>query len=286
MTDKTTSFQIVQTINCRGRLLDLSKPVVMGILNCTPDSFYDGQQKQKRDDVVYVERMIAEGAMIIDIGGQSTRPGAIRMDADAEWLRIRELLSCVRRLFPDVFISCDTFYASVAQRALDHGADIINDISFGKIDDQLLNVVARYKAPYVLMHMQGEPSTMQLNPEYTDVVDEVYTFLLHAKQRLQELGITEVIIDPGFGFGKSVAHNYSLLKHLPVFRLLGLPILVGLSRKRMITNILNITPVDALNGTTALNMLALQQGASVLRVHDVKEAIQTIKLRNAFDAAV
>jgi dihydropteroate synthase len=136
------------------------------------------------------------------------------------------------------------------------------------------------------MHMQGEPSTMQLNPEYTDVVDEVYTFLLHAKQRLQELGITEVIIDPGFGFGKSVAHNYSLLKHLPVFRLLGLPILVGLSRKRMITNILNITPVDALNGTTALNMLALQQGASVLRVHDVKEAIQTIKLRNAFDAAV
>jgi dihydropteroate synthase len=286
MTDKTTSFQIVQTINCRGRLLDLSKPVVMGILNCTPDSFYDGQQKQKRDDVVYVERMIAEGAMIIDIGGQSTRPGATRMDADAEWLRIRELLSYVRRLFPDVFISCDTFYASVAQRALDHGADIINDISFGKIDDQLLNVVARYKAPYVLMHMQGEPSTMQLNPEYTDVVDEVYTFLLHAKQRLQELGITEVIIDPGFGFGKSVAHNYSLLKHLPVFRLLGLPILVGLSRKRMITNILNITPVDALNGTTALNMLALQQGASVLRVHDVKEAIQTIKLRNAFDAAV
>lgn len=267
-------------------MLDLSKPVVMGILNCTPDSFYDGQQKQKRDDVVYVERMIAEGATIIDIGGQSTRPGAIRMDADAEWLRIRELLSCVRRLFPDVFISCDTFYASVAQRALDHGADIINDISFGKIDDQLLNVVARYKAPYVLMHMQGEPSTMQLNPEYTDVVDEVYTFLLHAKQRLQELGITEVIIDPGFGFGKSVAHNYSLLKHLPVFRLLGLPILVGLSRKRMITNILNITPVDALNGTTALNMLALQQGASVLRVHDVKEAIQTIKLRNAFDAAV
>jgi dihydropteroate synthase len=286
MTDKTTSFQIVQTINCRGRLLDLSKPVVMGILNCTPDSFYDGQQKQKRDDVVYVERMIAEGAMIIDIGGQSTRPGATRMDADAEWLRIRELLSYVRRLFPDVFISCDTFYASVAQRALDHGADIINDISFGKIDDQLLNVVARYKAPYVLMHMQGEPSTMQLNPEYTDVVDEVYTFLLHAKQRLQELGITEVIIDPGFGFGKSVAHNYSLLKHLPVFRLLGLPILVGLSRKRMITNILNITPVDALNGTTALNMLALQHGASVLRVHDVKEAIQTIKLRNAFDAAV
>jgi dihydropteroate synthase len=286
MTDKTTSFQIVQTINCRGRLLDLSKPVVMGILNCTPDSFYDGQQKQKRDDVVYVERMIAEGAMIIDIGGQSTRPGATRIDADAEWLRIRELLSYVRRLFPDVFISCDTFYASVAQRALDHGADIINDISFGKIDDQLLNVVARYKAPYVLMHMQGEPSTMQLNPEYTDVVDEVYTFLLHAKQRLQELGITEVIIDPGFGFGKSVAHNYSLLKHLPVFRLLGLPILVGLSRKRMITNILNITPVDALNGTTALNMLALQHGASVLRVHDVKEAIQTIKLRNAFDAAV
>jgi len=286
MTDKTTSFQIVQTINCRGRLLDLSKPVVMGILNCTPDSFYDGQQKQKRDDVVYVERMIAEGATIIDIGGQSTRPGAIRMDADTEWLRIRELLSYVRRLFPDVFISCDTFYASVAQRALDHGADIINDISFGKIDDQLLNVVARYKAPYVLMHMQGEPSTMQLNPEYTDVVDEVYTFLLHAKQRLQELGITEVIIDPGFGFGKSVAHNYSLLKHLPVFRLLGLPILVGLSRKRMITNILNITPVDALNGTTALNMLALQQGASVLRVHDVKEAIQTIKLRNALDAAV
>jgi dihydropteroate synthase len=286
MTDKTTSFQIVQTINCRGRLLDLSKPVVMGILNCTPDSFYDGQQKQKRDDMVYVERMIAEGAMIIDIGGQSTRPGATRIDADAEWLRIRELLSYVRRLFPDVFISCDTFYASVAQRALDHGADIINDISFGKIDDQLLNVVARYKAPYVLMHMQGEPSTMQLNPEYTDVVDEVYTFLLHAKQRLQELGITEVIIDPGFGFGKSVAHNYSLLKHLPVFRLLGLPILVGLSRKRMITNILNITPVDALNGTTALNMLALQQGASVLRVHDVKEAIQTIKLRNAFDAAV
>jgi dihydropteroate synthase len=286
MTDKTTSFQIVQTINCRGRLLDLSKPVVMGILNCTPDSFYDGQQKQKRDDMVYVERMIAEGAMIIDIGGQSTRPGATRIDADAEWLRIRELLSYVRRLFPDVFISCDTFYASVAQRALDHGADIINDISFGKIDDQLLNVVARYKAPYVLMHMQGEPSTMQLNPEYTDVVDEVYTFLLHAKQRLQELGITEVIIDPGFGFGKSVAHNYSLLKHLPVFRLLGLPILVGLSRKRMITNILNIAPVDALNGTTALNMLALQQGASVLRVHDVKEAIQTIKLRNAFDAAV
>ncbi len=286
MNDKTTVFHPLQTLNCRGRILDLRTPVVMGILNCTPDSFYDGSKSSPAHLVNQASVIIENGATIIDIGGQSSRPGADRITAEEEWERIKDVLAELRRNFPSVFISCDTFYSVVAERALEMGVDIINDISFGSMDNYLLKVVAKNKAPYILMHMQGEPHTMQQHPEYDDVVKEVYTFLLQGIHHLREQEITDVIIDPGFGFGKTVSHNYSLLKHLSLFTTLGKPMLAGLSRKSMINRLLNTHPVDALNGTTALNMLALQQGATILRVHDVKEAVQTIKLWNAFSTAI
>jgi dihydropteroate synthase len=257
----------------------------MGILNCTPDSFFDGEELLTNQLVAKAALMIEEGATIIDIGGQSSRPGAVRISPQEEWQRIGQVIMFVRKTFPDVFISCDTFYAEVAERSFDAGADIINDISFSTIDKNLLSVVARNKVPYILMHMQGTPQTMQHNPAYKDVVQEVFQFMLQALHQLHQIGIDDVVIDPGFGFGKRLEHNYRLLKHLTLFKTLGKPMIAGLSRKSMINRVLNTNPVDALNGTTALNMLALQQGTDILRVHDVKEAVQTIKLWNAFNSA-
>jgi dihydropteroate synthase len=277
--------QTSSTLNCGGRILDLSKPIVMGIINCTPDSFYEGS-RTIHNYLQKMEKMSGDGATIIDIGGQSTRPGAARISETEEWQRIAPVLEAIHQFSDEVFFSCDTFYATVAKHALDAGVHIINDISFGRIDPAILDVVAAYKAPYILMHMQGEPQTMQVCPQYSDVVYDVFRFFTDALASLNQKGIYDVIIDPGFGFGKTMEHNYVLLKHLPLFRQLDKPILAGLSRKSMINRVLNTKPVDALNGTTALNMLALQQGASVLRVHDVKEAVETIKLYDTFTSAV
>lgn len=286
MSAATTPLSPFTVVNCRGRLLDLSKPVVMGILNCTPDSFFDGGKHSASGIIEKAEQMIRDGAVILDVGGQSSRPGAERISADEEWKRIEPVLQGLQRYHEKVFISCDTFYSDVAQRAIDAGVHMINDISFGRIDPALLSTVARNKVPYVLMHMQGEPQHMQANPQYDDVVQDVYRFFFDALYDLHQKGICDIIIDPGFGFGKTVAHNYALLKHLPLFKTLGKPILAGLSRKSMINRVLNTAPVDALNGTTALNMLALQQGAAILRVHDVKEAVQSVRLFHAFTTAV
>jgi dihydropteroate synthase len=281
-------FQTKLTLNCRGKLLDLSTPKVMGILNVTPDSFYDNGQHYSIDAAVeHGLKMAGEGAAIIDIGGQSTRPKSERITAEEEWSRVEPVLTQLsKRLGGDIFISIDTYHSLVAQRAIESGATIINDVSAGLFDANIFNVAAIHNAPYVLMHMQGTPENMQIDPKYNDVLYDVTCFLRDKIELLHQAGVYDIIIDPGFGFGKNVEHNFTLLKHLNAFRLLGYPILAGLSRKSMINKVLNTKAVDALNGTTALNVLALQNGASVLRVHDVREAVEAVKLWLQYDAAV
>lgn len=267
------------TINCKGKLLSLAHPLVMGILNATPDSFFDGGQYDALDAAVaQAGRMLEEGATIIDVGGMSSRPGAKIIETSQELDRVIPIIAAIRQHFPESIISIDTVKAKVAKEAIAAGASIINDISAGDIDSELWTTVAELGVPYILMHMQGKPANMQQAPAYEDVVEEVLDFLIARVGRLKELGIYDVIIDPGFGFGKSVAHNYQLLKKMHVFKILGLPILAGVSRKSMINKVLKIKAKDALNGTTALHMIALQQGAKILRVHDVKPAVETIRL--------
>jgi len=267
------------TINCKGKLLSLAHPLVMGILNATPDSFFDGGQYNALDAAVaQAGRMLEEGATIIDVGGMSSRPGAKIIETSQELDRVIPIIAAIRQYFPESIISIDTVKAKVAKEAIAAGASIINDISDGDIDSELWTTVAELGVPYILMHMQGKPANMQQAPAYEDVVEEVLDFLIARVGRLKELGIYDVIIDPGFGFGKSVAHNYQLLKKMHVFKILGLPILAGVSRKSMINKVLKIKAKDALNGTTALHMIALQQGAKILRVHDVKPAVETIRL--------
>ena len=281
-------FQTKLTLNCRGSLLDLSTPKVMGILNVTPDSFYDKGQHFSTDlAVAHGLKMAEAGATIIDIGGQSTKPKSTRITPEEEWKRVEPVLTqLAKRLGGDVSISIDTYYSFVAEKAIESGASIVNDISAGFSDPNIFQVAAKHKTPYVLMHMQGTPETMQENPRYNDVLFEVTTFFRDKIHLLHQAGVHDIVIDPGFGFGKTVEHNYTLLKHVNVFRMLGCPILAGLSRKSMINKVLNIKAVDALNGTTALNVLALQNGASVLRVHDVREAVEAVKLWLQYDAAV
>lgn len=267
------------TINCKGKLLSLAHPLVMGILNATPDSFFDGGQYDALDAAVaQTGRMLEEGATIIDVGGMSSRPGAKIIETSQELDRVIPIIAAIRQHFPESIISIDTVKAKVAKEAIAAGASIVNDISAGDIDSELWTTVAELGVPYILMHMQGKPANMQQAPAYEDVVEEVLDFLIARVGRLKELGIYDVIIDPGFGFGKSVAHNYQLLKKMHVFKILGLPILAGVSRKSMINKVLKIKAKDALNGTTALHMIALQQGAKILRVHDVKPAVETIRL--------
>jgi dihydropteroate synthase len=273
-------------INARGSLLDLSTPAVMGIVNVTPDSFVPGSRVRTEDEVLTrVERFKAEGAKLIDIGAQSTRPGAASISAEEEWKRLYPILPLLTRTFPELFFSIDTFYASVAEQAADAGVHLINDISAGTIDPLMIGTAGRLKMPYILMHMQGTPASMQQQPTYTDVVKEVFDFFLERKIKLMEAGVMDILLDPGFGFGKTIEHNFALLKALPLFFQLDCPLLVGLSRKSMINKVLGTTPEEALNGTTVLNTIALTGGASILRVHDVKEAIETVKLYNAFQHA-
>ena len=267
------------TLNCKGTLVSLEEPIVMGILNLTPDSFYDGG-KLKGDGSILrqAEKMLNDGAKILDIGGMSSRPGAKIIDAAEEVNRTVGPISLIHKAFPAAVISIDTVRSVVAKEAVAAGASIVNDISAGKIDADFYQTVANLSVPYILMHMKGTPETMQTQPDYADISLEVLDFFIKEVGKLRELGIKDIILDPGFGFGKTIDHNYQLLNKIHAFRMLDLPILAGISRKSMIYKYLNTTPEFALNGTSVLNMVALQQGAKILRVHDVKEAIETVKL--------
>lgn len=272
-------------MNCRGRLLDLSSPVVMGILNLTPDSFFDGGRYSDLSSILsQAEKMLNEGAVLLDVGGASSRPGAAEVSETEELQRVIPAIEALASHFPEAFISVDTWRARVAREAVHAGAGIVNDISAWEFDPDLLPTLAELKVPYVLMHMQGRPGTMQQDPQYVDVVTEVLDFLIRKVEALNQAGIYDVVIDPGFGFGKTVAHNFELLKNLHAFhRVLSLPVLAGISRKSMICKTLGVKPAEALNGTTALHMVALQQGAAILRAHDVEEAVQVIQLWKALD---
>lgn len=267
------------TLNCNGQLLSLHQPIVMGIINATPDSFYEGSRISGVDEALHrAEQQLEEGAAILDIGGMSSRPGAQVITVEEELSRIVPIISSIKKKFPEAIISVDTVHAEVARAGVMEGAGLINDISAGRIDAGLYERVAELGVPYVLMHMQGRPENMQLAPSYDNILEEVLNFLTLEVGKLRQLGIKDIIIDPGFGFGKTIEDNYRILKSLHVFQVLGLPILSGLSRKSMIYKLLEIEAGEALNGTSALHMVALQQGSSILRTHDVKAANEVIKL--------
>ncbi len=269
------------TLNCNGQLVDLSEPIVMGVINITPDSFFTGSRYTDADTAVrQAEKMLTEGGTIIDIGGMSSRPGAEIISEEEELKRVLPPLKAIIKHFPDTLISIDTIRSNVAKVCVAEGASIINDISGGKYDAKMFETVANLQnIPYVLMHMKGDtPDTMQKQAVYEDIAVEIMDFFIEKIGILRGLGVKDIIIDPGFGFGKTINHNYQLLNQLHAFGILEVPILAGLSRKSMIWKTLNITPEEALNGTSVLNFVALQQGAHILRVHDVKEATQTIQL--------
>ena len=270
------------TLNCKGRLLLINEAVIMGIINATPDSFYSESRVDEIDVVLRkAEQMINDGATIIDIGGQSTRPGSQRISADQESKRVVPVVEAIHKNFPETIISIDSFYALVVRNAVAAGASMVNDVSAGTIDEELISTVASLKVPYVLMHMKGDPQTMQQNPTYDNVVLDVFDFLNKKINQLHQAGINDLIIDPGFGFGKTIEHNFELLNGLDFFRQLSKPVLVGISRKATVYKTLGITPEEALNGTIVLNTISLLKGASILRVHDVKETKQTIQLVQA-----
>ncbi|MBI1782634.1 MAG: dihydropteroate synthase [Sphingobacteriales bacterium] len=274
------------TLNCKGKLLTIDRPKVMGILNLTPDSFYSGSRFTNIDMVLKeTETMINEGAFIIDIGGQSTRPGSERISATEELGRVMPAIEAIINQFPETIISIDTYQAKVVKEAVAAGVSIVNDISSGDMDNEMMRTVADLRVPYICMHMKGTPATMQQDAIYDDVTKEVLDYFIHKIARCKEAGIHDVIIDPGFGFGKTIQHNFQLLKKMEVLKQLGKPIVAGLSRKSTIYKTLGTTAEEALNGTTALNMIALLNGAAILRVHDVKEAAETIKLFEAYQYA-
>ena len=269
------------TINCKGKLLNFDSPIVMGILNVTPDSFYDGGNLKTESQLIeQAFNMIQSGATILDIGGYSSKPGAKEVSVEEELNRVVPAIQLISSKFPEVILSIDTFRSEVARAAVNAGAALINDISAGDLDSNMFMTVKELQVPYCLMHMQGTPQTMQTKPKYNKVVTEVFYSLAKKVEELKKMGINDLLIDPGFGFGKTIEHNYELLQNLPHLKLLNLPILVGLSRKSMIYKVLNCTPGEALNGTTALQSFALLGGANILRVHDVKEAQETIYLYN------
>ena len=267
-------------INVNGKLMDLSEPQVMGILNITPDSFYAGSRGITEHSIIgRLHQIMDEGASIVDIGACSTRPGADDVSMEDEMSRLRTGLELVRKHRPDAIVSIDTFRADVAKMCVEeYGASIINDISAGQMDEQMFPAIARLGVPYIIMHMKGTPKDMQICPQYDHFLKEIFYFFSEKVQKLRDLGVKDIIIDPGFGFGKTLEHNYQLMNHLEEFKLFELPVLVGISRKSMIYKLLETTPKEALNGTTALNAIAIQKGAHILRVHDVKEAVETVKI--------
>ena len=265
--------------SCNGKIIKFNKPLIMSIVNITPDSFYDGGKYDSESDVLKdVEDKINSGANIIDIGASSTRPNSDEITEKEEWQRLKGVLISVRANFPDILLSVDTYRASVAKKSAEHGIDIINDISGGNLDSLMFKTVADLNIPYILMHIQGTPKTMQNNPKYLNVVDEVKKDFESKITQLINLGFNKIILDPGFGFGKSLENNYQLLKSLNIFNSFNYPVLAGVSRKSMINRVIGTNPVTALNGTTVLNTIALQNGASILRVHDAFEAKQAIEL--------
>ncbi|MEY4937125.1 MAG: dihydropteroate synthase [Bacteroidota bacterium] len=267
------------TINCSGNLINLTKPMVMGVINITPDSFYE--QSRAKDTTAILKRaeqMLMEGADFLDLGAMSSRPGAPLISTQEEWNRLMPPLRAVVKQFPNAIVSVDTIFSETAKMVVSEGASIINDISGGTLDNKMFETIADLKVPYILMHTRGTPETMQQNLQYEDVAMDILDDLIQKVGILRQLGVKDVIIDPGFGFGKTIEQNFILLKKLGIFKILGLPLLAGLSRKTMIWKSLQIAPEQALNGTTALNMVALLNGTNILRVHDVRPAVETIQL--------
>ena len=267
------------TINCAGKLIDLSIPKIMGILNITPDSFYDGGRYNSDKKILdHVEKMIIDGAIFIDIGAYSSRPGAVDIDENEELKRIIPAIELVNKKFPEIIISIDTFRSKVAEACLNSGASIINDISASQLDEKMMETIAKYNVPYIIMHMKGNPQNMMDKTNYDDMLQEIIKYFSKKINQAISYKINDIIIDPGFGFAKNIKQNYDLLNHLDLLKILDKPIMVGISRKSMIYKSLDSTPEEALNGTTVLNTVALIKGASILRVHDVKEANECIKL--------
>ncbi|WP_370174967.1 dihydropteroate synthase [Leeuwenhoekiella palythoae] len=270
------------SINCKGKLIDFEIPKVMGILNVTPDSFYDGgSYKNEKDILAQAEKMLNDGATFIDVGAYSSRPGAQDISVDEECARLIPVVNLLLKNYPDVLLSIDTFRSKVAQEAVNSGAALINDISAGFLDEAMLTTIGKLQVPYIMMHMRGTPQTMKDLTEYEDVVHKVIFYLSERVAAARVLGINDLIVDPGLGFAKTIAQNFELLNATEKLQVLELPILIGLSRKSMITKTLGVDSNSALNGTTALNMIALQKRASILRVHDVKEAVETVRLHQA-----
>ncbi|HSU50070.1 MAG TPA: dihydropteroate synthase [Segetibacter sp.] len=272
------------TLNCKGKILVLDKPIIMGIINVTPDSFYAGSRRTFLDDILReAEKMLRDGATILDIGGESTRPGSEEIPLDEELARVIPAIEGICKRFPQSIISVDTYHAAIAAKAVQAGAAIVNDISSGSLDSEMISTVASLQVPYVAMHMKGTPKTMNKLASYDDVVLDVLDFFIKKSEECRQAGIKDVIVDVGFGFAKTISHNLTLLKKLSILKILEKPILVGLSRKATIYKTLETTPENALNGTTVLNTIGLQNGANILRVHDVKEAMEAIKLIGALN---
>ncbi|MDR0792673.1 MAG: dihydropteroate synthase [Chitinophagaceae bacterium] len=267
------------TLNCKGRLLKIEKPIVMGIINITTDSFYSGSRKANVDAALSTaEKMLSEGAHILDIGGQSTRPGALNIGAEKELENVLPVIQAIVSKFPETFVSIDTYFASVAKQAVEAGAHIVNDISGGNLDKNMLQTIGSLHVPYICMHTKGTPEIMQQLVHYENVTLEILDYFIKKIEECRLAGITDVVIDPGFGFAKNTEQNFELLKNLQLFSMLQKPLLVGLSRKNIIYKTLKTTPENALNGTTVLNTVALQNGAHILRTHDVKEAVEAVEL--------
>lgn len=267
-------------INLGGQLYTLEKPLIMGVLNITPDSFYSGSRLQSDSEIITgAEKMLECGADILDIGGYSSRPGAVDTGEQEEMERVTMALKSLRREFPQAVLSLDTFRSALADMAIsNYGVDMINDISGGSLDDKMFSIIEKHNIPYILMHMKGRPQTMHIDPSYEDIITDLLKWFSQKKQELVQRGVNDIIIDPGFGFGKTIRHNFIILNNLQRFEILGLPVMVGLSRKSMIWRTLGIRPEESLNGTVVLNTIALMKGVSILRVHDVTEAAEAVKL--------
>lgn len=282
-TSKGTEFYLKHSLRCGNKMLNIAKPLVMGILNITPDSFYAGNRLGMHESwMLSAQKMVAEGAAILDVGAVSSRPGATAVSEEEELRRLIPVLEELALTFPETVLSVDTYRSAVAVKAVKSGAHIINDISAGELDPAMFETIAGLGVPYIMMHMQGTPNHMQVNPVYADVVKDIITYFEYRLEKLCHYGAADVLLDPGFGFGKTIFHNFEILRRLREFAGIGLPIVAGLSRKSMIYKVLDSTPEEALPGTTVLNTLALLNGARILRVHDVREAVETIKLMEVY----
>jgi dihydropteroate synthase len=280
---KDTGFSVKKTLRVGGNLLSLEQPRVMGILNITPDSFYEGSRKQDEQSIVkQAEKMLQDGADILDVGGYSSRPDAAHIPEEEEWRRVSAAVKAILKQFPQAILSVDTFRSQVARAAVEEGAGIINDISGGELDAAMFETVAGLQVPYIMMHLRGTPQTMKKLNRYENLLHEIFDYFAEKLNKLRALGVNDIIADPGFGFAKNISQNYELLRNMQYFRALGVPLLIGISRKSLIYKSLHTGPEEALNGTSVLNTISLMQGASILRVHDVREAVEAVKLYKLF----